>query len=79
MKKIYYVRTNGYDMLVSVDGLKNCRYMTENECFPSKEMNSIMDFLENDVEDDSSWDDDCSYEQLFNESNDIIAEIEKDI
>ena len=38
-----------------------------------------LEFLES-VEDDSSWEDDCSYEQIFEEFPvDIIAEIEKEL
>ena len=34
MKKLYFVETNGYNMLVSVDKDKNCRYLTETDEFP---------------------------------------------
>ena len=34
MKKLYFVETNGYNMLVSVDEDNNCRYLTETDEFP---------------------------------------------
>lgn len=86
IKKLYFVETNGYNMLVSVDKDKNCKYLTETEEFPyvadmvdeEKEV-TIKKFLQS-VEDDSSWEDDCSYEQIFEEFPvNIIAEIEKEL
>lgn len=84
-KKLYFVKTNGYNMLVSVDNHGDCRYMTENQYFPelSDEPDvmheQILDFLQS-IEDDSSWSDDCSYEQIFEEFPvEIIAEIEKEL
>lgn len=53
MKKLYFVRTNGYDMLVSHDEDNDVRYLTENKYFPSDD-NDILSFLES-VEDDTSW------------------------
>lgn len=84
MKKIYYVRTNGYDMVVSVDNCGDCRYMTENQYFPSLSEEpevmheQILDFLKS-IEDDSSWSDDCDYDQVFVDEVDILAEIESEI
>ena len=84
MKKIYYVRTNGYDMVVSVDNCGGCRYMTENQYFPllSEEPEvmheQILDFLQS-IEDNSSWSDDCDYDQIFVDEVDILAEIESEI
>lgn len=88
MKKLYFVQTIGYNMVVSVDEENDCRYLTENEEFPyiseddpeNKKRNAL-EFLES-VEDDSSWEDDCTYEQIFEEFSDdieIIAEIEKEL
>lgn len=49
MKKLYYVRTNGYDMLVTYDEEeKIARYTEELDPLP------FLGHLE-DVEDDSSW------------------------
>lgn len=86
MKKLFFVETNGYNMIVSVDNENNCKYLTETNEFPylvGKERKykeqKASEFLES-VEDDSSWEDDCSYEQIFEEfSVDIIAEIEKEL
>ena len=86
MKKLYFVETNGYNMIVSVDKDNDCRYLTETDEFPymvndtseGKERKAL-DFLES-VEDDSSWENDCNYEQIFEEFPvDIIAEIEKEL
>lgn len=88
MKKLYFVQTRGYNMVVSVDEENDCRYLTENEEFPyisddepeNKKRNAL-EFLES-VEDDSSWEDDCTYEQIFEEFSDdieIIAEIKKEL
>lgn len=86
MKKLYFVETNGYNMIVSVDRDNNCRYLTEIDEFPyivnndtEEKEQKALEFLES-VEDDSSWEDDCSYEQIFEEFPvDIIAEIEKEL
>lgn len=85
-KELYFVKTNGYNMLVSVDGHKNCRYLTETIDFPNvtnlnkeEKENVISGFLQL-VEDDSSWEDDCSYYQIFEEFPvEIILSIEKDL
>lgn len=88
MKKLYFIKTNGYDMIVSVDEERNCRYLTETEEFPyiaedepEEQARKALEFLAS-VEDDSSWEDDCTYYQIFEEFEDdieIIAEIEKEI
>lgn len=86
IKKLYFVETNGYNMLVSVDGDNNCRYLTETDEFPYIVNNDVeekerkaLEFLKS-VEDDSSWEDDYSYEQIFEEFPvNIIAEIEKEL
>lgn len=84
IKKICYCTTNGYDMIVSVDNDNNCRYLTETEEFPNivdidEKEKVAKEFLETMVEDDSSWKDDCTYDQIFTDGVDIIAEIEKEI
>ena len=84
MKKIYYTRTTGYNMVVSVDDQGECRYMTENQYFPKLSDDpdvmheQIMDFLKS-IEDDSSWSDDCDYDQIFVDEVDILDEIESEI
>lgn len=86
-KKLYFVVTNGYNMLISVDGNKNCKYLIENEEFPyildddpEEQKRKVLDFLESiELADDLSWDEDCTYEQLFEGFPDkIIAEVEKE-
>lgn len=84
MKNLYFIATDDYDMVVSVDDDKNCRYLTENNDFPllgeDPEVNKkkAMDFLAS-VEDDSSWEDDCSYDQIFVDQINILAEISKEL
>lgn len=62
-KRLLYVRTNGYDMLVSVDEENNVRFLTETEEFPyivtlydddGTREDIAREFLES-VEDDSGW------------------------
>lgn len=92
MKKLYFVKTNGYNMLVSIDQENNCRYLTETEEFPcivnmDKEttQKEVLNFLKK-VEDDSIWEDAGKIEDLeewlnldghLGDSSEIIAEIEK--
>ena len=68
MKDLYFIYTNGYNMIVYVDENKNCKYLTETEDFPyllnlSKEeqIAAAKKFL-NSIEDDSSWENDVSYD-----------------
>lgn len=93
MKKLLYVKTNGYDMLVSVDGENNVRYLTETGDFPvlseepGEQLERALEFL-NSVEDDSSWEDAGEVESLdewlnldghAGDVSEIIAEIEADM
>lgn len=86
MKKLYFVRTNGYDMLVSYDTDKCVRYLTEIEDFP-KDDKEIDKFLES-IEDDSSWECDGYVDDLegwlnldghLGDVSEILFEIEKEI
>ena len=85
-KDLYFVWTNGYNMVVSVDENNDCRYMTENNEFPhitndEEKGKAATAFLES-IEDDSSWECDCTYEQIFEEFSDgieIIAKISKEL
>lgn len=85
MKTIYYIRTNGYDMVVAVDTENQCRYLTETDGFPymaeldeKEKKEKAIAFLKS-IEDDSSWEEDCTYQQIFKESSiEIIAEIRKE-
>lgn len=85
LKKLYFCETNGYNMVVSVDAENNCRYLTETNDFPyiagmdaEQKEQAANEFLKQ-IEDDSSWGDDCAYNQIFVDGADIIAEIEKEI
>ena len=80
-KNLFYVRTNGYDMIVSVNEKKNCKYLTETNDFPyitgdeETQKKMALDFLAI-IKDDSSWNDDCTYDEIFGESeNVVIAEM----
>lgn len=93
-KRLYFVKTNGYNMLVSMDKENNCRYLTETEEFPyiiglekDEQQEKVLEFL-NIVEDDSSWEDAGKIENLeewlnldghLGDPSEIVAEIEKDL
>lgn len=86
MKKLYYVRTNGYDMLVSYDEDKCIRYLTETNDFPRND-DKISEFLGS-VEDDSSWEYEENVEDLeswlnldghLGDASEILAETEKEL
>lgn len=85
MKKLYFCETNGYNMIVSVDSEDNCRYLTETEEFPvitdmdqNEKEQAARKFLES-VEDDTSWEDDCTRDEIFADGVEIIVEIEKEL
>lgn len=68
-----------------MDSEQQCRYLTETNEFPyivgmdsDEKEKAARDFLET-VEDDSSWEDDCTYDQIFTDDAEVIAETEKDI
>ena len=72
-------------MVVSVDSENNCRYLTETNDFPyiadmdtEQKEQAAREFLES-VEDDSSWEDDCTYSQIFADGVEVLAEIEKEL
>ena len=94
MKNLYYVRTNGYDMVVSANEDKEVRYLTETGDFPV--MNGLDDedqvvnakeFLES-IEDDSTWESAGIVEDLdewlnldghLGDASEIIVNIEKEL
>lgn len=94
MKKIYFVVTSGYNMLVSVDKENNCRYLTETEEFPyindlgkDEQQEKVLEFL-NSVKDDSSWENAGEIDNLeewlnldghLGDTSEIIAEVEKEL
>lgn len=96
-KRLYFVETNAFYMIVSVDRKKNCRYLIENtKCeFPhlwqidkDERWRVAVEFLKT-VEDNSSWRDNLTYDELFDEEHMwsytnpdgavIIAEFEKEL
>lgn len=85
MKKLYFCKTNGYNMVVSVDSESSCRYLTETDDFPyiadmdtEQKEQAARKFLEA-VEDDSSWEDDCTYGQIFTDGVEVLAETGKEL
>lgn len=85
MKKLYFCKTNGYNMVVSVNSENNCRYLTETNDFPyiadmdtEQKEQAARKFLEA-VEDDSSWEDDCTYGQIFTDGVEVLAETGKEL
>lgn len=85
LKKLYFCETNGYNMVVSVDSENECRYLTETGDFPyitdmgeEEKKQAAREFLEA-VEDDSSWEEDCTHDQIFVDGVDILVEIEKEL
>ena len=85
MKSLYYGITNGYDLVISVDENKNCRYLTQTKDFPvfrdsnEKEREEIAKEFLNTILDDCTWEDDCSYDDLFNDDVKIISETKKEL
>ncbi len=85
MKKLYFCETNGYNLIVSADSENNCRYLAETNGFPyiadmdtEQKEQAAREFLES-VKDDSSWEDDCTYSQIFADGVEVLAEIEKEL
>lgn len=79
MKKIYFIRTNGCDMLVSDDG-ETRRVLTDNDDEQLYKVEDYEAYLQQ-VEDDSSWEE---YEEPIEEftevfDNEVLAVIEKEI
>ncbi len=79
MKKLYFVKTNAYNMIVSDDG-EIRRVLVENN---EENLSTVEDpesYLRQ-VEDDSSWEE---YEEPIEEfteafDNEVLAEIEKEL
>ena len=79
MKKIYFIKTNGYGMLVSDDG-ETRRVLTDNDDEQLYKVEDYAAYLQQ-VEDDSSWEE---YEEPIEEfteafDNEVLAVIEKEI
>ena len=96
-KRLYFIETNGGYVIASVDSNKKCRYLVDNNdcCIPylghfdeDERWKVAVDFL-NSIKDDSSWNDNLTYDELFDEDNMwaytnpdgavIIAEINKEL
>lgn len=88
-KDIYFISTNGYDMVVTVDENRDCRYLTETLEFPRNmcnknkldARNDAIAFLKS-IEDDSGFEDNLTYAEIFEHFSDdieIIANIEADL
>lgn len=76
MKKLYFVVTNGYDMVISDDG-EIRRVLIDNDACDLYEQRDRAEKFLHEVEDDSSW---GEYSETVDELTDgecrIIAEIE---
>ena len=93
-KTLYLIRTNAYNVVVSLDQEDNVRFLTQNESFPlviltardEEDADVAIEFL-NSVEDDSSWEEMSreDLEKLINpdynmaEKPIVIAKIEKEM
>ncbi len=81
MKKLYFVKTNGYDMIISDDGELRRVLVDNMACNLSVHEDRAEEYLREEVEDDSSW---GEYEETVeeltaDEETRILAEIEKEI
>ena len=79
MKKLYFIRTNGYDMLVSDDG-ETRRVLTDNDDEQLYKVKDYEAYLQQ-IEDDSSWEVFENPIEDFIEAfdNEVLAELEKEI
>ena len=78
MKKLYFVRTNGYDMLVSDNGEVR-RVLTDNNDVLLCDVENPAEYLKNVVQDDSSWEEYTETVEELTADAEILAEIEKDL
>nr|DAG76646.1 MAG TPA: hypothetical protein [Caudoviricetes sp.] len=80
MKKLYFVSTNGYDMLISDDG-ETRRVLTDNNAVLLCDVKKPEEYLQNIVEDDSSWEEynETVEELTADAETEILAEIEKEL
>lgn len=78
MKKLYFVRTNGYNMLVSDNG-ESRRVLTDNNDVLLCDVENPAEYLKNVVEDDSSWEEYTETVEELTADAEILAEIEKDL
>lgn len=80
-KKLYFVETNAYNMVISDDGEIRRMLVDNLACDLYDQKERAEDFLREDVEDDSSWiETDATVEELTSDPETrILAEIEKEI
>ena len=80
-KKLYFIETNAYSMVVSDDGEIRRVLIDNPACDLYSQKERAEDFLREDVEDDSSWmETDATIEELTADAETrILAEIEKEI
>lgn len=77
MKKVYFVRTNGYDMLVSDDG-EIRRVLTDNNDEHLYKVKDHVAYLQQ-IEDDSSWEEFENSISDFIDGNEVLAAADLDI
>lgn len=78
MKKLYFISTNGYDMVVSDDG-ETRRVLADSSSFAvCDHLDRAAAFL-NEIEDDSSWEEleETIEELLESDEVEIVAECER--
>lgn len=80
-KKLYFVSTGGYDMVISDDGDVRRILIDNMACDLYGQRDRAEEYLREVVEDDSSWDEtEATVDELTaDEETRILAEIEKDI
>lgn len=78
MKKLYFVRTNGYDMLVSDNGEVR-KVLTDNNDVLLCDVENPAEYLKNVVEDDSSWEEYTETVEELTADAEILAEIEREL
>lgn len=78
MKKVYYISTNGYDMIVSDDGEVRRALADSSRFAVCEHRDRAAEFL-NEIEDDSSWEEleETIEEILAHDEVEIIAECER--
>lgn len=78
MKKLYFISTNGYDMVVSDDG-ETRRVLADSSSFAVCDHCDRAAAFLNEIEDDSSWEEwDVTVEEILaHDEVEIIAECER--
>lgn len=79
MKKLYFVKTPGYDMLISDNGEER-RVLTDNSTVCLCDVENPEEYLKTIVEDDSSWEEYSeTVDELLDDECEIVAEIKKEL